>query len=270
MIDSKIDEKGNENLAKSRFLDWPSSPNQEGVESGYRALIVWAMKDAEILCNILGEAAHAQRAKACVERMSLQIKDHNDLKQAASLMAITEILDPKKACEDVVSVGGAKKFSTFYGYYMLQAQALAGEYQQAMDIIRQYWGAMLDLGATTFWEDFNLDWVENAAGIDELVPPGKKDIHGDFGAYCYLGFRHSLCHGWASGPTAWMTEHVLGVKVIEPGCKVVRIKPNLGDLEWVEGTFPTPYGVIEISHKKGLDGKIISTINAPKEIKLIK
>jgi H/ACA ribonucleoprotein complex subunit 4 len=29
------------------------------------------------------------------------------------------------------------------------------------------------------------------------------DIHGDFGDHCYRGFRHSLCHGWASGPTAW-------------------------------------------------------------------
>ena len=43
---------------------------------------------------------------------------------------------------------------------------------------------------------------ETHARIDELVPPGKKDLHGDFGAYCYVGFRHSLCHGWASGPTA--------------------------------------------------------------------
>lgn len=41
---------------------------------------------------------------------------------------------------------------------------------------------MLDLGATTFWEDFNLDWIPNAAPIDEPVPAGKKDIHGDFGA----------------------------------------------------------------------------------------
>ena len=81
-----------------------------------------------------------------------------------------------------------------------------------LDCIRQYWGAMLDLGATTFWEDFDLDWTANAGRIDELVPAGKKDIHGDFGNYCYKGFRHSLCHGWASGPTAWLSEHVLGVQ----------------------------------------------------------
>jgi len=86
---------------------------------------------------------------------------------------------------------------------------------------------MLDLGATTFWEDFNLEWTSNAARIDELVPAGKKDIHGDYGAYCYLGFRHSLCHGWASGPTAWLSQNVLGVKPLTPGCQRVRVAPQL-------------------------------------------
>lgn len=42
--------------------------------------------------------------------------------------------------------------------------------------------------------------------------------------------RHSLSHGWASGPTAWLSEHVLGVQVIESGCKVIKIEPHLGDL----------------------------------------
>jgi hypothetical protein len=169
-----------------------------------------------------------------------------------------------------VSVGGPKGFSTFYGYYMLEAQALAGQYREAMDIIRQYWGGMLDMGATTFWEDFDLEWIKNAARLDELTPEGKKDIHGDFGAYCYPGYRHSFCHGWAAGPTAWLTRHVLGVEVVEPGSKALRIIPNLGDLEWVEGTYPTPYGVVSIKHTKSKDGTIVSQIKAPKGVKIVR
>ena len=149
--------------------------------------------------------------------------------------------------------------STFYGYYVLRARAAAGDYQGAMDCIRQYWGGMLDVGATTFWEDFNLDWLDNAARIDELVPAGKKDIHGDYGAHCYKGFRHSLCHGWAAGPTAWMSEYVLGVQILEPGCKTVKIEPHLGDLKWAEGTFPTPHGLIKVRHDKNEDGTIKRT-----------
>ena len=128
---------------------------------------------------------------------------------------------------------------------------------------------MLDLGATTFWEDFNLDWLPDAAPIDALVPAGKKDIHGDYGAYCYKGFRHSLCHGWASGPTSWLSEYVLGVKVIEPGCRTLRVEPHLGDLQWAEGTFPTPYGEVQIRHEKQADGTIRSQIQAPEEVKIL-
>jgi len=270
LIDEKIDEEGNETLARNRFLDWPSSPNTQGVEAGYRALLYWALKDAEKLCLVFGELASAQKSKAAAERLHQQVKGHNDLKQAAALMAIAGISDPKTMCEEVVSVGGPKGFSTFYGFYMLEAQALAGQYQEALDIIRQYWGGMLDMGATTFWEDFDLEWTANAARLDELTPAGKKDIHGDFGAYCYPGYRHSFCHGWASGPTAWMTKHILGVEVEEPGCKVLRIKPHLGDLEWVEGSYPTPYGIVEIKHTRGKNGVISSQIKAPKGVKIIK
>jgi hypothetical protein len=140
-----------------------------------------------------------------------------------------------------------------------------------MEMIRTFWGAMLDLGATSFWEDFNIDWLkEDVARIDELVPEGKKDIHGDFGAYCYVGFRHSLCHGWASGPTAWLSQHVLGIEVVEPGCKTVRIEPHLGNLEWAEGSFPTPYGEIRVSHKKDAKGRVITEVDAPKGVRIIK
>ena len=99
-------------------------------------------------------------------------------KQAAALMALAGIMDAKEANERCLAVDGAKGFSTFYGYYMLRAMALAGNYQGALDVIRTYWGAMLDVGATTFWEDFNMEWLPDAGRIDELVPAGKKDIRG--------------------------------------------------------------------------------------------
>ena len=35
---------------------------------------------------------------------------------------------------------------------------------------------------------------------------GQRDIHGDFGAFCYQGFRHSLCHGWSAGVIGFLKE----------------------------------------------------------------
>jgi hypothetical protein len=253
-----------------RFLDWPSSPNVPGIDAGLQALMVLALDAGAELSVALGDKALATKCSATVNLMKKYVPDHNKLKQAAALLAMADMLPAEKADKETLSAGGAKGFSTFYGYYMLQAQAKAGNYQTAIDNISKFWGGMLDMGATTFWEDFNLDWLDNAAGIDELVPEGKKDIHADFGDYCYQNLRHSLCHGWASGPTAWLSEHVLGVKVVEPGCKVLKIEPHLGNLEWVEGSFPTPFGVVYVSHKKNPAGKIETNVKAPNEVKIIK
>ena len=132
---------------------------------------------------------------------------------------------------------------------------MAGDHAGALEVIRRYWGAMLDFGATTFWEDFDLRWTENSFRIDELPIPGKKDIHADFGNYCYKGLRHSLCHGWAGGSATWMSENLLGIKILEPGSKTVEIKPNLAGLDWLEGSFPTPYGPIKVKAEKGKNRK---------------
>lgn len=269
LIDTKVDAEGNDELGGGRFLDWPSSPNEKGVHSGYRALIVWAMNDAAKLCRILGDEPQAKKAEAIVARLNKKIMPSNNLKQAEGLMAIAGLKSAEDAAKAILE-GGPKGFSTFYGYYMLQALAMDGKYAEALDIISKFWGGMLDLGATTFWEDFNLDWVDNVGRIDEFVPAGKKDIHGDFGAYCYPGFRHSFCHGWASGPTAWMSQHVLGIEPLEPGCRKVSVKPHLGNLEWAEGTCPTPMGNIYVKHVRQADGSVKSTIKAPKGVKVVK
>ncbi|MDR1746093.1 MAG: alpha-L-rhamnosidase [Tannerella sp.] len=271
LLFTKVDASGREHLdGGGRFLDWPSSPNTKGVDAGLQALMALALDAGAELCAVLGDRELARQCTETSQRMKAQQSDPNDLKQAAALLALADMTPARQANDEVIAVGGAKNFSTFYGYYMLQAQAKAGDYRNAMRNISDYWGGMLDMGATTFWEDFDLDWTENAAGITEPVPEGKKDIHADFGAYCYKNLRHSLCHGWASGPTSWLSEHVLGVKVIEPGCKTLRIEPHLGDLEWVEGTFPTPQGVVSISHRKAPDGSVSTSVKAPKGVKIVK
>lgn len=112
--------------------------------------------------------------------------------------------------------------------------------------------------------------MENAARIDEIVPPGQVDVHRTYGDFCYKGLRHSFCHGWASGPTPWLTEHVLGVSIVEPGCRVMRVRPHLGELAWAEGTVPTPYGVLKVRHERQADGTVKSTIDAPRGVKIVR
>ncbi len=127
---------------------------------------------------------------------------------------------------------------------------------------------MLDMGATTFWEDFDLDWMKNAGRIDEVVPEGMVDIHGDYGNYCYVKFRHSLCHGWASGPCPYLSNYVLGVKNIAPG--KYEVKPDLAWLDWAKGSYPTPKGEIKVWAFKDTEGKTVVNIEAPAGIEILR
>ena len=115
-----------------------------------------------------------------------------------------------------------------------------------------------------------MEWLENAGRIDEMIPAGKVDVHGSYGDYCYNGYRHSLCHGWSSGPCPWLMNHVLGITIEEPGCRRLKIEPHLGDLEFAEGTFPTPNGLVYVRHWKDQNGKVLSEVRLPKGVKLVK
>ncbi|MEG1545166.1 MAG: alpha-L-rhamnosidase, partial [Tannerellaceae bacterium] len=198
LLIGKVDAKGYEKLDGVRFLDWPSNGNPVAVDAGLQALLIQALRAGDELCTVLGDdalakecrktAARAVKAADKATRSVLNLSANPTApgsKQAAALMVLSGLIAPKVANEKILSVGGGHGFSTFYGYYMLRAMATAGNYQGALDVIRTYWGAMLDLGATSFWEDFDLDWLPNAAPIDELVPVGKVDVHGAYGAYCY-------------------------------------------------------------------------------------
>ena len=65
----------------------------------------------------------------------------------------------------------------------------------------------------------------------------------------------------------FLSEYVLGVRIAEPGCKKLIIFPALGDLEWAEGTVPTPYGDVFVRHER--DGEGVRTcFRAPDGIEI--
>ncbi len=252
------------------FLDWPTQHNQPAVKAGTQALHAITLDNAAEMADVLGDADLAGRCRAGAAKLRTVHPDSCGAKSAAALLALGGLRDPKEMFANVLGKNGHDGVSTFYGYYMLEAMSAAGEDQRALDTVRDYWGGMLDMGATSFWEDFNLAWTNNVTRIDEMPVPGKKDIHGDFGEFCYPGYRHSLCHGWSSGPAAWCIAHVLGLEALDAGGKTVRVKPFLGDLAWAEGALPTARGVVRVRHEKRPDGTIDTKIDAPPGVTIVR
>ena len=208
------------------YLDWPTFETEDAV-IGTASLIIYAAKrflemEENEDCHIL------------VKKLSRYLDLPCEFKQTRAF----QILAGRNAQgEDAfLEKEGAVGMSTFMAYYILTANALAGG-ENCLSMIKEYFGAMISRGATTFWEDFHMDWLEGSGRIDEFPKDGQKDIHGDYGAFCYIGLRHSLCHGWASGVLAFIIEYILGLK-LENGSKKYTVTPHTMGVKEIEAKIP--------------------------------
>jgi alpha-L-rhamnosidase len=132
--------------------------------------------------------------------------------------------------ENVILNDTILKITTPYmKFYELAALCEIDEKEKALQFVRDYWGGMLSLGATTIWEAYD--------------PIQKGDDH-----YAMYGrpFGKSLCHAWGANPVYLFGKYLLGVKPLSPGYKTYLIEPSLAGLKWIKGRVPTPDGNIEI------------------------
>ena len=181
LLEKKIGEDGKENLNGMRFLDWPTSPNKEAIHAGLQSMMIMTFDVGEKIASILKDKEKAVQYTQTIQLLKKHIPDANGNKSGSALLALSGLEDAKTINKKTLAVNPTDSISSFYGYYVLQARAMAGDYDGAIDVIRKYWGGMIDLGATTFWEDFDMKWLENASRIDEITPEGKVDVHAQYG-----------------------------------------------------------------------------------------
>lgn len=245
------------------FLDWPTSGTADAVIGCNALLKIAAEKGGELL-RFFGKDDFA--AREIVRKLASANNAEPVAKQAVAMNYLAGNED-KNAAAEKLAAGGAKGLSTFMSYYVLTAAKRCCGAETAVKMLKDYYGGMLDKGATSFWEDFDVEWIKDSGRIDDLPKDGQKDIHGDYGKFCYTGFRHSLCHGWSCGPIAFLTETVLGVRVSDGG-KKITVEPSLCGLEFADGSIPTPYGKAEIRVRRA-GGETEVEITAPKEVEIV-
>lgn len=249
------------------FIDWAShcddnekdevKLNDESAGTNYLIRLVFN-RIGELIKKIGGDTDVINGVVCNLKKKQYTVKRYKQIAALAILVG-----ENVEANLSIILKGGAKGLTTFLNYFIFSALAKCGRHSDALNMIREYYGQMLKLGATTFWEDFDVEWAEGSFGIDEFPSECKKDIHGDFGRFCYTGFRHSLCHGWASGVLAYITENILGIKPVEGTSFKYVISPNLSNLQRIKGKYPTPFGSIEISAEKLQDGTLKTVVAAP-------
>ncbi|MBQ9761312.1 MAG: hypothetical protein IJW16_08195 [Clostridia bacterium] len=226
------------------YFDWPTRDTDDA-EVGTMLLIYYFAQrviEAEV------DGIDSKVAEQLAERVSRYLDAPTLMKQTLAFQSICGGMrgDTLARLEE----GGARGFSTFMSYFLLKGLTAAGS-TRALELAKDYYGGMLSRGATTFWEDFDMDWLEGSGRIDEIPKEGEKDLHADYGKYCYKNLRHSFCHGWSSGVVGWAFEDVLGLRLLDNAFKRISVKPNLMGLEWIEAKIPAPQGDILIRAEAG-------------------
>jgi hypothetical protein len=122
------------------------------------------------------------------------------------------------------------KISTpYFKFYELEAMCNIGRLEDVTEQILDYWGGMLELGATAFWEEYD----PAVTGLD------RYGMYGD-------RYGKSLCHAWGASPIYLLGRYYLGVYPTAAGYDSFVVEPQLGGLEWIKGTVPVNGGTVSV------------------------
>ena len=182
-LTSRIDGEGRECLDGWRFLDWGSCGDDAAIHAGMQALLVLGLEAGAELFEDMGEPDRAMGCREAVARLRRHVPAGVTGKHALALLVLAGFADARVSNREILGRDPCRGLTPFSGYSVLQARAQAGDIEGCLELLRRYWGAMLDLGATTFWEDFDPAWAEGAVSIDRLVPEGYRDVHADGGRF---------------------------------------------------------------------------------------
>ena len=233
------------------YVDWAPGLNGDTPETRKATALeyVRAYRDGAWLLRQIGDTENAEHFEQRADAISKATRaaafvdgSFGPRWQTNAMAVISGVATPDEygsIWNNVLASVGAPTFrpdvvSPYYGSYVLDAMAEVNQRAAALQWIREYWGGMIAEGATSFWEAYDPAWP-------------KDGPHVDLQADDTAGYQTSLAHGWASGPSYWLMEQVLGIQPTAPGFAQTTIRPDLIDLQWAHGAEPTPHGLLQVS-----------------------
>ena len=160
------------------FVDWPihfseDDPDEdkrydETAGTNYLLRIIFAK--TELLLKRIGE--NLSLADDIIKRLEKKNYTVRKFKQIAALCVLAGEKDEHML--EVMLRGKSMGLTTFLNYFIFTALAEYSKFDESIEMIRDYYGKMLALDATTFWEDFDVEWAENASRIDEIFRKRQK------------------------------------------------------------------------------------------------
>ncbi|CAN7667290.1 alpha-rhamnosidase [Paenibacillus sp. LjRoot153] len=257
LMDFCLKQRNEEGMVEGRpqdwvFVDWADFQN-DGAVSTEQILLVRGLEAMSRFASLMGdEAAAGNYGDLAKETISKTLRIFWDeekggllhhrvegetkptLTKHASMFAMTYGYLSQEQRDSVVrnvmlNPDVPKIRTPYMRFHELAVLCESGAHDLVRREILSYWGGMIELGATTFWEEYD--------------PSLADDEH--FGMYD-VKFGKSLCHAWGAGPIYILGKYFLGVTPTSPGYETYRIAPNLGGLAHMKGTVPTGAGQVSV------------------------
>ncbi len=223
------------------FVDWAKPESTTALQ------VIWygALQAAARLASRVGDAradayrAAAEKVKDSLDRLAwdetrglyrANPDDANTFGRQANVYAVVfGLAEGERAARMGAELAADRlpPVGTPYVYgWELVALARTGQHQAFFAGLEKVFGAMLDAGATTFWEGFDASEKGDARYAFYGRPWGK-----------------SLCHVWSAWPAFIFASEALGVRPTSDGWKTWERKPMPG-AEGLRVTVPTPGGIL--------------------------
>ena len=196
MKDGVLDTESNPMAA---FIDWKDGLDRQAAAQG---VWIFCLRQGKVLAELAGD----EKAKGHIEELLNEaLKNAVDVFwdeeqgffvsgksrqiswSSQAWMVLADVFDlekSRKLMQHLLEVNPEMGVSTPYGYHhVIEALLHVGEKEKALELMRTYWGGMIELGADTFWEAFDPK-DPNAS------PYGNTQVN-------------SFCHAWSCTP-AWL------------------------------------------------------------------
>ncbi|MDW7991913.1 MAG: alpha-L-rhamnosidase [Anaerolineae bacterium] len=220
--------------SRTALVDWPAVHSRYGQSAALNAMYHQTLLDAATLAEVIGDENQAEVYRQKANRVQEKVNQHLFLEshqRYASSWLNGTLVPPSPHAQawplvygivpeeneqavassllGLVSLDPSQPNVEIYGmYWLLRALGETDRVPEALNLIRRYYGRLIDLGATTWWEGFNAhNW-----------------------------YAASLSHGWGGAPTWFLTHYVLGARRVS--LDQWEVRPALVGVKSVSGTLP--------------------------------
>ena len=240
------------------FIDW-ADVDKRGECTALNAILYGALEAAVKMAERKGDAWAAERygsVRAGI-RASFVARLFDEARGVFADANVADELSPKASehasmaairfglCDDALAARildalyesrtvEVTECQPFFTTQVLQALDRVGRFDLALRIIEERWGRrMLDRGARSTFEE----WYQN----------------GSWRSGQFAGFLRTHSHAWSGHPAEFLIRNLIGLEILEPGCRKVRLSPKPAPFDYAVA-YPTPLGDIEVTKRgDGID-----------------